>query len=559
MFEYGEKRKAAVQDLGGFWLFKTDENNIGVQEGWEKAFPADGVQMAVPSCWNNTPAYYDYTGIGYYKKDFYAKQGKARIVFEGVSNECIVYLDGEKVCTHTGAYTAFCFYADFKADGMHTLVVRADAYVDDESTVPNETRDWKVYGGIMRPVHLTPLPDFFVDDLRVHYTLSEDLHTANAVLEFTAYGEGIHSYTLFADNEKIAAASIKAGENKIEFTLENVRLWNVLAPQLYTFTLESATDSASVRTGFRKVSVNGRRIEINNKPVYLRGINRHEDHPEWGHALPLHLAKRDMDIIVNMGCNMIRGSHYPNSRTFLDLCDEYGILFWSELPLWYYKENQAVNERVINTILKMGHEMILQNYNHPSIFTWGLHNECETSTEIFLRLTEKMAVQYRTDDNSRLITYASDKVFSDICFGVCDFICVNRYPGWYGDDVEEWETYLEKLNAYLESLGIVGKPLMISEFGAGGIFGQSSFEAPKWSEQYQCEVLEKSIQIFRKHPEIGGMMIWQYCDIRVRTAQAMSRPRTFNNKGMVNEYRQPKMAYYTVKKMYGQMAKENEQ
>ena len=105
-------------------------------------------------------------------------------------------------------------------------------------------------------------------------------------------------------------------------------------------------------------------------------------------------------------------------------------------------------------------------------------------------------------------------------------------------------------------MGAGGKPITISEFGGGGIFGQSSFESPKWSEQYQCEILEKSIEIFRKHPEIGGMMIWQYCDIRVRTAQAMSRPRTFNNKGLVNEYRQPKMAYYTAKKMYNKIVGE---
>ncbi len=556
MFEYGEKRKAFTQDLCGEWLFKADKDNIGKTEKWEVTFPDDAQKMPVPSCWNNTLKYYDYTGVGYYKKEFFAKQGKVRIVFEGVSNESIVYLDGVRVAAHNGAYTAFDFYAEFETDGMHTLVVRADAYVDDVHTVPNETRDWKVYGGIMRPVYLTYLPDFFVDALHIQYTLSDDLHSADVSVKFSAYGTGSHSYTLLADNETITTAQVKAGKNEICFTLKNVRLWNVLAPQLYTFTLENETDSTSVRTGFRKITVNDRRIEINNKPVYLRGINRHEDHPEWGHALPLHIAKKDMDIIVNMGCNMIRGSHYPNSRAFLDLCDEYGILFWSELPLWYYKENQAANENVVNMILEMGHEMVVQNYNHPSIFTWGLHNECETSTDAFRRLSEKMAAQYRLEDSSRLITYASDKVFDDICFDLCDFISVNRYPGWYGDEIEAWESFLENLDAYLEKVGAGGKPITISEFGGGGIFGQSSFDAPKWSEQYQCEILEKSIEIFRKHPEIGGMMIWQYCDIRVRTAQAMSRPRSFNNKGLVNEYRQPKMAYYTAKKLYEKIAED---
>ncbi len=556
MFEYGLKRKATTQDLNGTWLFKADTENEGILQGWESNFPGDAATMAVPSCWNNYPDYYDYVGVGYYKKEFYAKQGNARIVFEGVCNACSVYLDGELVYSHIGAYTAFSIYTNFEKSGLHTLVVRADSFVNDTDTVPNETRDWKIYGGIMRSVYITSLPDFFVDQLRVSYTLSEDLTKADAILTFTAHGSGSKTYTLYADGEKLQSITVTEGKNEICFKLNNVRLWNVLAPQLYTFTLESDTDSTSVRTGFRKVSVHGRRICINNKPVYLRGVNRHEDHPEWGHALPLHISKKDMDIIINMGCNMIRGSHYPNSRAFLDLCDEYGILFWSELPLWYYKEVQASNNNVVDCILKMGREMVLQNYNHPSIFTWGLHNECETSTEAFLHLTEKMAAQYRADDPSRLITYASDKVFDDICFKVCEFICVNRYPGWYGDEVEEWESFFEKFNAYLKAQNIPDLPIMISEFGGGGIYGQSSFEAPKWSEQYQCEILEKSIEIFRKHPEVGGMMIWQYCDIRVRTAQAMSRPRSFNNKGLVNEYRQPKMAYYTAKKLYEQIEKE---
>jgi len=557
MFEYGIKR--STENLDGLWLFKADKESEGIRNGWAESFPADAVTMAVPSCWNNYPDYYDYTGVGYYKKDFYAKKGNVKLLFEGVSNTCTVYLDGKEIAAHIGAYTAFCVYTNFPSDGIHSLVIRTDAYVNDENTVPNETRDWKVYGGIIRPVTVTQLPEFFIDNLTVRYTLSEDLKTAEGTLSFTAYGNGKSEYKLLLDGAAIETITAVPGINEVSFKIENVRLWNVLAPQLYTFSLESETDSTSVRTGFRKVSISGRRICINNKPIYLRGVNRHEDHPEWGHALPLHLAKKDMDIIINMGCNMIRGSHYPNSRAFLDLCDEYGVLFWSELPLWYYKENQAVNETVVNTILAMGHEMVMQNYNHPSIFTWGLHNECETSTEMFRRLSERMAEQYRTDDSSRLITYASDKVFDDICFDLCDFISVNRYPGWYGDKIEEWEDFLKELDTYLEKMGAGGKPITISEFGGGGIFGQSSFESPKWSEQYQCEILEKSIEIFRKHPEIGGMMIWQYCDIRVRTAQAMSRPRTFNNKGLVNEYRQPKMAYYMAKKLYEKIAKEEKE
>ena len=91
MFEYGLKRQSATQDLGGVWLFKADPNDVGKKEVWENNFPTDAVTMPVPSCWNNTPTYYDYTGVGYYKKEFFTKKGHAKIVLEGVSNNCDVY------------------------------------------------------------------------------------------------------------------------------------------------------------------------------------------------------------------------------------------------------------------------------------------------------------------------------------------------------------------------------------------------------------------------------------------------------------------------------------
>ena len=556
---YNEIRKACSRSLDGMWFFKADYDRKGEEERWHEQFPADAEPMAVPSCWNNTPRYFDHEGVGYYKTEFFSRKGNVRFVFEGVSNTASVWLDGHLAAEHVGAYTAFSFRTNFPEDGMHTLVVRADATVDDKTTVPNRRRDWKRYGGIIRDVCFLNLPDSYADDLQVSYTLSEDLKQADVTLQVDYRGYGAQEYILSVNDRVLSTVQLTPGENTLSCSLPEIRLWNVGDPYLYTFTLCRADgeDAVSVRTGLRLVTVENRRICVNHIPVYLRGINRHEDHPDWGHSLPLKLMLRDLQIIRDLGCNMIRGSHYPNCQDFLDLCDENGILFWEELPLWFYREHHANNPLVVQTILHMGEEMVRQNLHHPCIFVWGLHNECETNTDAFVALSRQMADLYRNLDPSRLITYATDHMLTDKCYPVCDFISINNYPGWYGPTVDGWHHFFEEFDAYLAALGQDSKPIVISEFGAGAIAGQHSFEMRKWSEEYQSYLLERSMEIFLQKPAVAGMIVWQFCDIRVSTDEALNRPRSFNNKGLIDEYRNPKSGFFTVQRIYRDMARKH--
>jgi beta-glucuronidase len=149
-----------------------------------------------------------------------------------------------------------------------------------------------------------------------------------------------------------------------------------------------------------------------------------------------------------------------------------------------------------------------------------------------------------------LITYASNHPKRDICYSLVDVISVNSYHGWYMNDISKWETFLEDLKIYIDSLNLSHLPILMTEFGAGAISGVCSFECQKWSENYQEKLLGYVLKLFYNTPGIVGSFIWQYCDIRTAKEMEMKRPRSFNNKGIVNEYRNPKLAYWSVQKIY---------
>lgn len=124
--------------------------------------------------------------------------------------------------------------------------------------------------------------------------------------------------------------------------IENIKLWDIHKGELYTLTAQTEDDDLIDKIGFRKIEVSGCDILLNNKKVKFMGVNRHEEHPDWGFAMPPALNAKDMDILKNLNVNTVRGSHYPNTQLFVDMCDEEGIMFWSEIPMWGYEEERVI-------------------------------------------------------------------------------------------------------------------------------------------------------------------------------------------------------------------------
>jgi beta-glucuronidase len=548
-----------TQVLDGQWTIVTDAQDEGRAQGWSLRLP-EGKRCYVPSCWNNEMGWYHYEGIVWYGTTFVlAKAGPVRLIFHGVMGEAEAYVDGEKQGEHYGGFTAFEIVLPRLATGSHTLVIRTDNTHTAE-TLPLERVDWFHYGGIIRSVELQQLPDVYIERCAIDYKLDVASLTAQVTVSGTLRS--------FSDQEEEAPLEVRLGERLAAaesvrvpagaaipwastFQESAVRLWNIEDSQLYTVCVTTQEDDWSDRIGFRNIEARDKKIWINGKPAYFQGVNRHEEHPEWGFAFPPKLMQKDLDIIKRMGCNSVRGSHYPQSPYWLDLLDEQGISFWSELPLWGYTAQDMENPFVRARSLKMLEEMIEQYRHHPSIVFWSVDNECATEKPEGVSFNRLLTSRVRELDNTRLVTFATHKPLIDLTLDLVDVIGVNKYFGWYGGKVDQFAEFMSRFHDYAQAQGVGDKPVLMTEFGGAGIFGDVGWEEERmFSEDYQAAILQEALRIFRADPNISGTFVWQFADIRSDTPRFRDRARGFNNKGVVNEFRKPKLAYRVVKEVY---------
>lgn len=546
-----------IQSLNGAWKFCTDPGDRGEQEQWYFGLPASET-VTVPSVWNTESRLLDYEGAAWYEKRFYCRGGCLRFCFGAVMTIAKVWLDGVFLGSHYGGFTQFDFIAEDVPEGFHTLTVCADNRFD-EWAIPQPKVDWYHYGGIIRDVSVERLAGVCVLADRLEYTLSEDLSRAQCRLVLECYSTRqceSSRVTVRLGTDIVCEETISvSGKTQQEITLpsfcvDNICLWSIEDPVLYTLTIETETDDLVDRVGFRKVAVENGSITLNGKPVEIRGVNRHEEHPDFGFAFPVQRMKHDINLAVDMGCNALRGSHYPNSQEFVDFLDERGVLFWSEIPIWGGGFSQAAlgDGTVLERGLTMHKEMVKYYYNHPSILFWGLHNEIQSDTPEGLEMSRQYYTYLKASGGDRLVVFASDRPLTDISFAYSDVLCLNTYYGWYTGDLDGWAGFIEQVCRRRAELGMEEKPILFSEFGAGALYGFHDAECPKWSEEYQAKLFAHCLPLFHSHEAVCGFFVWQFCDIRSCEEMGFSRARGFNNKGVLNENRRPKAAYYAIQR-----------
>ena len=557
-----------VTSLDGAWRFCKDPSDVGVKDAW-----FDGLQssytVAVPSVWNTERGLLTYEGVAWYEKTFHTAGGCLRLCFGAVMTAAEVWLDGKPLGTHYGGFTQFDFIVPDVTAGEHRLSVRVDNRFDKDS-IPQTWVDWYHYGGIVRGVTVETLEGICVLSNRLEYTLSDDLTVASCtpVLELYNAAEKEGSTALsFALNGEVRThgdACVSGGAYATvtlpRFSLTDVKLWNIGDANLYSIRITTDSDDLCDRVGFRLVEVKDGTVLVNKKPVEFRGVNRHEEHPEFGFAFPFSLMKRDIDLALEMGCNAIRGSHYPNAQEFVDLLDERGLMFWSEIPIWGcgFSDEALANPTVVSRGLQMHREMVKYYYNHPCIVLWGMHNEIHTQTPAAYDMSKLYYEFLKANGGNRLVVFADCHPYESICFEFTDVICINMYFGWYyGYEDDAWETFLARFCRMAEEKGIADKPIIMSEFGCAAIAGCHDDENILWCEENQVKQISACLKLFHAHPRVAGSFIWQFFDMRTCLEAGLNRARGFNNKGLMNEYRKPKLAYYAAQKLYREFAEEN--
>ena len=550
LFETHSIRK--YKELSGFWDFETIDGKFSDK-------------LAVPSCWEVLPQLSAYKGVGVYKKNL-TFGGKARLVFKGVSHTAKVYCDGKQIGEHYNAYTPFS--VDFECEyGNHEIKIEVDNSYSDSSSLHVEN-DYYTSGGIIRPVLLEQLSDVVFN----YFHVTPKRQGTDWLLEIETEVESKCDDDLSLNliiklgDDKVLEKDISVAKRekcviKLAQKIENINEYSPESPNLYLISAELYNGDAPVddiieRFGFREISINGKNLLLNGKKIRLYGFNRHEDYNSLGSSIPLQAMMRDLALIKETGANSIRTCHYPNDELFLDACDELGLLVWEESHARGLNEEQMRNEHFLPQSLNCIDEMIINHFNHPSIFCWGILNECVSDTEFGRECYKQLYDRIASLDPSRPKTSASNKQYKDICFDLEEIVSINMYPEWYdffnGASVEDT---LDSLMEYVDKTGNGHKPFIVSEIGAGAIYGYRTDSHCKWSEERQASIIDTQLSVALSNEDIMGVFIWQFCDVRVDESWFSSRPRCENNKGIVDEYRRKKLAFETVKHHF--MAEKN--
>ena len=534
-------RKTTI--LNADWLFR-------YHDGTE-------TRLDLPHTWNNLDGQDgggDYwRGTCVYEKDFpmpaQVEDELVYLQFNGVNASAKVILNGSVVMTHDGGYSTFRGDITGHLKETNHLVVEVDNSKNDR--VYPQKADFTFYGGIYRDVLLLTVS-------KNHFDLD---HHGGPGIAVTSSSDGkVNVRTRITGAGEVSIA-VKDAEGRVvaegagtlcDLFIPNVHLWDgVIDPYLYTCeaTLSVdgvAVDQISTRFGVRSFHVDPQKgFFLNGRSYPLRGVCRHQDWKGIGNALHKEHHDADMAMIREIGANTLRLAHYQHDQYFYDLCDQAGLVVWAEIP---YISEHMPNGRE-NSISQMT-ELIVQNYNHPSICVWGISNEITISTRDKADMMDNHKVLndlVHQLDPTRLTTLACYSVcgpFNPVAHKVSDLVSWNLYLGWYVPGMflnELWVDFFHKVYP--------DRCLGYSEYGCE-CMPQLHTDHPRrldQSEEYQCKYHEHMLRLFDKRPWMWATHLWNMFDFAADARNQGGEP-GMNHKGLVTFDRKTrKDAFYLYK------------
>ena len=320
----------------------------------------------------------------------------------------------------------------------------------------------------------------------------------------------------------------------------------------------------TVRFGIRTVEAKDKRIFLNGQPIFLKGVNRHDQCQEFGATTSTSQMVRDLQILKAMNANFIRGAHYQQSQRFLDYCDEMGVLVWEESLGWGNTVEHLKDPEFRRLQKEQTRRMVRTSFNHPSVIVFAFLNENFSYDEAAKSIVGELVDVVKAEDSGRLVTFAVRYFDKDIANDKTDFIAFNLYPGWIhgyppgSPDVlkGKMDDLFSRIVARYRGL-YPEKPLFTSEIGTLAIYGARDESAAQQSEEFQAEYVTDAIERVFADPELCGVAIWQFADSRSFNrggGNTRNKPMAMNLAGLYDGYRRPKLATRAVREAFAKPA-----
>ena len=560
-------------NLDGAWHAIVDPYENGVGSGFfrdekprsksdrvEYSFDLSPV-LNVPGDWNTqSEGLMFYEGPVWYRREFsYPKRPGTRVfVYFGAANyRAAVYLNGEKLGEHEGGFTPFNFeVTSFLRDGGNFLIVEVNN-ARRSNGVPALKFDWWSYGGITRDVELVEVPQTFIQDYWVQLARGSRDEIAGWVQLNGAQSPQKITLEIPEAHVRENFNSDANGRAAFHFAVK-VELWSPEHPKLYEVIVTGAGETVRDQIGFRTIEVQGAKVLLNGKPIFLRGISMHEEAPfREGRAFSSEDAQTLLGWVKELGCNFVRFAHYPHNENEVRLADRVGLLVWSEIPVYW--DIDWTNPETLADAQAQLRDMIARDHNRAAMILWSLSNETPVKPE---RLTflKQLAQDARGLDSTRLITSAMNHVdntgadvrtITDPLGDVLDVLGLNEYLGWYWGRPEDAGKMQWKSN--------VNKPLIVSEFGGGAPAGRHGDADERWTEEYQDNLFQHQLAMIEKMPNLVGITPWVLMDFRSPSRMLPGVQDYHNRKGVISNRGQKKMAFYTLQKFYRKGAESERQ
>ena len=504
---------------------------------WAFSKEADSVPERMPERWYwvNLPHTWNaidgqdggndlYRGTAFYAKELEKSElpeaDQYYLELCGANSSASVYVNGRKLASHDGGYSTWRVNITDALKAKNLIVIEVDNSVND--TVYPQHADFTFYGGLYRNVNILAVSSSHFDldyfggpGIQVTPEVTGTSANVNVEVFVTNKTDAQQIRYTIKDAEGNVVAETTCADTAVSFTLENVHLWNGRKdPYLYTAEAvleENRTDldNVSARFGCRTFRIdpeNG--FILNGKEYPLRGVSRHQDRWGIGNALLPEHHEEDMDLICELGATTIRLAHYQHDQYFYDLCDERGMVVWAEIP--YISTHMPKGGE--NTISQMK-ELIVQNYNHPSIVVWGLSNEITMGGESDEDLLENHRILndlVHEMDKTRLTTIAclSTCSMDDPYIQIPDVVSYNHYFGWYGGNTSMNGPWFDKFHERHPNI-----PIGCSEYGCEALnWHTSNPDQGDYTEEYQAYYHEELIKQLYTRKYLWATHVWNMFD-----------------------------------------------